>query len=214
MECIGCTQCIDACDDIMDRVGRPRGLVRYSSQDTLATGETRILRPRVQTLATQLDTRYGWHDETATALGLPAELPDASVSALLAAQTRGRLRELDASVLARRRSTWVWPRRLLAFLFAFVPLAPGVQGLLGERGSGHQGRGTLGADGAEDPVAVPRPMRADFWMQTFIENPLPVEALPPEGDAEEAGMSGTSITGWPIRGSGDWSRQLWDRESP
>jgi cytochrome c oxidase accessory protein FixG len=47
MECIGCTQCIDACDQIMDRVGKPRGLIRYSSQDTLATGETRILRPRV-----------------------------------------------------------------------------------------------------------------------------------------------------------------------
>jgi cytochrome c oxidase accessory protein FixG len=47
MECIGCTQCIDACDVIMDRIGKPRGLVRYTSQDTLATGETRILRPRV-----------------------------------------------------------------------------------------------------------------------------------------------------------------------
>jgi cytochrome c oxidase accessory protein FixG len=47
MECIGCTQCIDACDEIMDRIDRPRGLIRYTSQETLATGRTRILRPRV-----------------------------------------------------------------------------------------------------------------------------------------------------------------------
>ncbi len=48
MECIGCTQCIDACDAIMDRVGRPRGLIRYTSQAELAQEPTRrILRPRV-----------------------------------------------------------------------------------------------------------------------------------------------------------------------
>ncbi len=47
MECIHCTQCIDACDQIMDRVGRPRGLIRYSSQESLATGRRRLLRPRV-----------------------------------------------------------------------------------------------------------------------------------------------------------------------
>ena len=31
MECIACTQCIDACDEVMDRVGLSRGLVRYTS---------------------------------------------------------------------------------------------------------------------------------------------------------------------------------------
>jgi cytochrome c oxidase accessory protein FixG len=47
MECIGCTQCIDACDAIMDRIERPRGLIRYTSQDELGGKRRRLLRPRV-----------------------------------------------------------------------------------------------------------------------------------------------------------------------
>ncbi|WP_417456477.1 cytochrome c oxidase accessory protein CcoG [Kordiimonas sp.] len=31
MECIACGLCVDACDDIMDKVGRPRGLIRYDT---------------------------------------------------------------------------------------------------------------------------------------------------------------------------------------
>ena len=46
MECIACTQCIDACDAIMDRVGQPRGLIRYTSERELDGFETRRLRPR------------------------------------------------------------------------------------------------------------------------------------------------------------------------
>ncbi len=46
MECVSCTQCIDACDAIMDKVGRPRGLIRYSSQEELAGKPNRILRTR------------------------------------------------------------------------------------------------------------------------------------------------------------------------
>ncbi|RMG12757.1 MAG: cytochrome c oxidase accessory protein CcoG [Planctomycetota bacterium] len=47
MECIHCTQCIDACDAIMERIGRPKGLVRYCSQRELSGEGRRILRPRV-----------------------------------------------------------------------------------------------------------------------------------------------------------------------
>jgi cytochrome c oxidase accessory protein FixG len=47
MECIHCTQCIDACDEIMDRVGRPRGLIRYSCQTAIDGGKTSFLRARV-----------------------------------------------------------------------------------------------------------------------------------------------------------------------
>jgi cytochrome c oxidase accessory protein FixG len=46
MECIGCTACIDACDDVMTRLGRPRGLIRYDSQKGFSGGRTRWLRPR------------------------------------------------------------------------------------------------------------------------------------------------------------------------
>lgn len=34
MECIGCTACIDACDEIMTKVKKPTGLIRYDSLST------------------------------------------------------------------------------------------------------------------------------------------------------------------------------------
>lgn len=46
MECIHCTQCADACDDIMRKVHKPEGLIRYSSQAALAGKPPRILRVR------------------------------------------------------------------------------------------------------------------------------------------------------------------------
>lgn len=39
MECVGCTACIDACDHIMDSLNRPRGLIRYASENSIANGE-------------------------------------------------------------------------------------------------------------------------------------------------------------------------------
>ncbi len=52
LECIACAQCIDACDAIMDRVRRPRGLVRYASEaELLDRRRTRWLRPRVAVYA-------------------------------------------------------------------------------------------------------------------------------------------------------------------
>ena len=47
MECIHCTQCMDACDAVMARIGRPLGLIRYTSKDELAGEPRRILRPRI-----------------------------------------------------------------------------------------------------------------------------------------------------------------------
>ena len=46
LECIGCAACVDACDDIMTRLHRPTGLVRYDSQTGLGGGRTRLIRPR------------------------------------------------------------------------------------------------------------------------------------------------------------------------
>jgi cytochrome c oxidase accessory protein FixG len=46
MECIHCTQCMDACDTIMAKVQKPAGLIRYSSQDALAGNPPRLIRPR------------------------------------------------------------------------------------------------------------------------------------------------------------------------
>jgi len=47
MECIGCTACIDACDEVMTKVHRPRGLIRYDSQAAFQGGRTRWWRPRI-----------------------------------------------------------------------------------------------------------------------------------------------------------------------
>jgi len=47
MECIHCTQCMDACDAVMARIGRPAGLIRYSSRDGLEGRRGGLLRPRV-----------------------------------------------------------------------------------------------------------------------------------------------------------------------
>ena len=47
LECIGCAGCVDACDEVMDKIGRPRGLIRYDSQNGLTGKPKRFLRPRV-----------------------------------------------------------------------------------------------------------------------------------------------------------------------
>ena len=47
IDCIACAACIDACDTVMDKVGSPRGLIRYTTQNALEHKPTRVLRPRV-----------------------------------------------------------------------------------------------------------------------------------------------------------------------
>ncbi|HYM41162.1 MAG TPA: cytochrome c oxidase accessory protein CcoG [Steroidobacteraceae bacterium] len=46
-ECIACGACIDACDDVMDKMGAARGLIRYTTEHALHGRPTRVLRPRV-----------------------------------------------------------------------------------------------------------------------------------------------------------------------
>lgn len=46
LECIACTMCIDACDDIMTKVKKPEGLIRYSSEVELEGGKHKIVTPR------------------------------------------------------------------------------------------------------------------------------------------------------------------------
>ena len=52
-ECIGCAACIDVCDSVMDRMGSPRGLIRYATQNAMRNGWSaarmwaRVFRPRV-----------------------------------------------------------------------------------------------------------------------------------------------------------------------
>ena len=59
-ECISCAACIDVCDEVMDKVGYPRGLIRYSTEHALEEGWggkqilRHILRPRVLIYSTIL----------------------------------------------------------------------------------------------------------------------------------------------------------------
>ncbi len=47
MECVGCAACVDACDEIMEKVGRPKGLVRYDSLNGLEGKGKHFMRPRL-----------------------------------------------------------------------------------------------------------------------------------------------------------------------
>jgi cytochrome c oxidase accessory protein FixG len=45
-QCIGCAHCIDACDQVMDKMGYEQGLIRYTTESELAGGRTRWVRAR------------------------------------------------------------------------------------------------------------------------------------------------------------------------
>jgi len=47
LECTNCTACIDACDNIMDKVGMPRGLITYASEKGIADRVKLKLTPRI-----------------------------------------------------------------------------------------------------------------------------------------------------------------------
>ena len=47
MECIGCAACVDACDEIMEKVDRDKGLVRYDSLNGLEGKASHLGRPRL-----------------------------------------------------------------------------------------------------------------------------------------------------------------------
>ena len=46
VSCIHCALCIDACDNIMEKMGWPKGLIRYSSEQEEAGKKARILKPK------------------------------------------------------------------------------------------------------------------------------------------------------------------------
>ncbi len=62
-ECIACGACIDACDDVMGKMGYPQGLIRYSTQNAIDGSSTRVARPRIfvyGTLLLALLVGWGW----------------------------------------------------------------------------------------------------------------------------------------------------------
>ena len=94
LECVNCTACIDACDDIMEHINKPKGLIRYASENNIAKKEktTYTLRLKLYTgvllvllsfLAVLLITR---DDVSARVLRTPGQmyqkLPDNKISNL------------------------------------------------------------------------------------------------------------------------------------
>ncbi|TAK44538.1 MAG: cytochrome c oxidase accessory protein CcoG [Betaproteobacteria bacterium] len=75
-QCIGCAACIDGCNQVMDRVGLPRGLIRYSTQQAMEAKLTplqtlkRAFRPRVLVYAGIV-----WAVIFAAAIGLYLRIP-------------------------------------------------------------------------------------------------------------------------------------------
>lgn len=47
LECVNCTACIDACDEVMVKVKRPTGLIRYASYNNIEKQEKFSFTPRV-----------------------------------------------------------------------------------------------------------------------------------------------------------------------
>lgn len=45
-ECISCAACIDGCNEVMESIGKPKGLVRYATENVLDGKSYRLLRPR------------------------------------------------------------------------------------------------------------------------------------------------------------------------
>lgn len=47
LECVNCTACIDACDEVMVKINKPKGLIRYASFNSIQNGIQKIITPRV-----------------------------------------------------------------------------------------------------------------------------------------------------------------------
>ncbi len=48
MECTNCTACMDACDFMMEKTGKPKGLIRYASEQGIKEGTKLRITPRIK----------------------------------------------------------------------------------------------------------------------------------------------------------------------
>jgi len=51
IDCVGCARCVDACDEVMIKLKRPTGLVRYDSMHGFAGEKRQLWRPRLMLYA-------------------------------------------------------------------------------------------------------------------------------------------------------------------
>ncbi|MGH1461309.1 MAG: cytochrome c oxidase accessory protein CcoG [Neptuniibacter sp.] len=67
--CIDCAACIDACDSVMSKLKRPKGLIRFASENELTKKTEQFMRPRLMgyvfiTLTSLSMVMYGFKDTT------------------------------------------------------------------------------------------------------------------------------------------------------
>ncbi len=48
LECVNCTACIDECDTIMEKIDKPKGLIRYASEDNIEKKAKFTFTPRLK----------------------------------------------------------------------------------------------------------------------------------------------------------------------
>lgn len=46
LECVNCTACIDVCDSVMNKINRPKRLIKYASKNEIETGKRSLFTPR------------------------------------------------------------------------------------------------------------------------------------------------------------------------
>lgn len=74
-ECIACAACIDVCDQVMDRMGYERGLIKYTTEHAQTHKETHVMRPRMIIYAVLLTALVAaWAYGLATRTPMRAEL--------------------------------------------------------------------------------------------------------------------------------------------
>ncbi len=82
LECVNCTACIDECDDMMEAVGLPKGLIRYASEDHIEKKAPFVFSARIKGYSAVLFILIGMligmlflrNDVEATILRLPGQL--------------------------------------------------------------------------------------------------------------------------------------------
>ena len=104
MECVGCSNCIDACNDIMHRIDKQPGLVRYDSKKGFDTGQRRLIRPRVfiylvlgliglSVFAVRASQRDSFHANALRSTGLPYVLEETSIRNLYSLHVQNKTAE-------------------------------------------------------------------------------------------------------------------------
>ena len=116
LECIGCAQCIDACDMVMVRTGREPGLIRSTSERELEGGARRFWRPRVVVYLVLLTLAWG------TLAGMVVTREDALVEVLRGGREPYRL--LPESEVANQQRIRITNQLPDAQSFTVTVMAP------------------------------------------------------------------------------------------